>query len=133
VPLVNIVLYIIFPSHSCRSPTKVELRSHGSATPAVLEDPSSSKFKVPRRRHILFFPSMFIVEQTVRDLPEQNSTIHTNTPTFRHRNRESNTRLPTVIKRSPSTQETMTKSRASAEKEVRSWGFGHVFTWTDGP
>jgi hypothetical protein len=115
VPLVNIVLYIIFPSHSCRSPTKVELRSHGSATPAVLEDPSSSKFKVPRRRHILFFPSMFIVEQTVRDLPKQNSTIHT-----KH----------TYI---PSTQETMTKSRASAEKEVRSWGFGHVFTWTDGP
>merc|ERR1712070_1349923 len=27
----------------------------------------------------------------------------------------------------------MTKSRASAEKEVQSWGFGHVFTWSDGP
>ncbi|KAI9695588.1 MAG: hypothetical protein M1820_008513 [Bogoriella megaspora] len=26
-----------------------------------------------------------------------------------------------------------TKSRAEAEKEVSSWGFNHVFTWTDGP
>ncbi|KAF2835561.1 hypothetical protein M501DRAFT_1008522 [Patellaria atrata CBS 101060] len=25
------------------------------------------------------------------------------------------------------------KSRKEAETEVRSWGFGHVFTWTDGP
>lgn len=27
----------------------------------------------------------------------------------------------------------MTKSRRDAESEVRSWGFKHVFTWTDGP
>ncbi|KAF3001797.1 hypothetical protein E8E13_002338 [Curvularia kusanoi] len=27
----------------------------------------------------------------------------------------------------------MTKSRREAEAEVRSWGFNHVFTWTDGP
>lgn len=27
----------------------------------------------------------------------------------------------------------MVKSRKEAESEVRSWGFGHVFTWTDGP
>jgi hypothetical protein len=27
----------------------------------------------------------------------------------------------------------MGKSRREAESEVRSWGFGHVFTWTDGP
>ena len=27
----------------------------------------------------------------------------------------------------------MVKSRKDAEKEVRSWGFGHVFTWTDSP
>lgn len=27
----------------------------------------------------------------------------------------------------------MGKSRASAEAEVRSWGFNHVFTWSDGP
>ncbi|KAF2724455.1 hypothetical protein K431DRAFT_281886 [Polychaeton citri CBS 116435] len=27
----------------------------------------------------------------------------------------------------------MTLSHAEAEKQVRSWGFGHVFTWTDGP
>ncbi|KAF1951937.1 hypothetical protein CC80DRAFT_495811 [Byssothecium circinans] len=26
----------------------------------------------------------------------------------------------------------MAKSRKDAEKEVRSWGFGHVFTWSDG-
>ncbi|KAF5844255.1 hypothetical protein GGP41_002790 [Bipolaris sorokiniana] len=26
----------------------------------------------------------------------------------------------------------MAKSRKEAESEVRSWGFGHVFTWTDG-
>ncbi|KAF2465027.1 uncharacterized protein BDR25DRAFT_92231 [Lindgomyces ingoldianus] len=26
-----------------------------------------------------------------------------------------------------------TKSRSDAESEVRSWGFNHVFTWTDGP
>ncbi|KAI8966077.1 hypothetical protein F5Y11DRAFT_211586 [Daldinia sp. FL1419] len=25
------------------------------------------------------------------------------------------------------------KSRKDYEKEVRSWGFSHVFTWTDGP
>ncbi|KAK3208613.1 hypothetical protein GRF29_77g1379067 [Pseudopithomyces chartarum] len=24
-------------------------------------------------------------------------------------------------------------SRNEAEAQVRSWGFGHVFTWTDGP
>ncbi|KAF2442596.1 hypothetical protein P171DRAFT_70257 [Karstenula rhodostoma CBS 690.94] len=24
-------------------------------------------------------------------------------------------------------------SRNDAESNVRSWGFGHVFTWTDGP
>ncbi|KAK7182054.1 hypothetical protein DPSP01_008220 [Paraphaeosphaeria sporulosa] len=24
-------------------------------------------------------------------------------------------------------------SRNDAESKVRSWGFGHVFTWTDGP
>ncbi|KAI0073409.1 hypothetical protein K474DRAFT_1603392 [Panus rudis PR-1116 ss-1] len=24
-------------------------------------------------------------------------------------------------------------SRAEAEKQVRSWGFPHVYTWTDGP
>ncbi|KAH7068494.1 hypothetical protein FB567DRAFT_250557 [Paraphoma chrysanthemicola] len=27
----------------------------------------------------------------------------------------------------------MPKSRKEAESEVRSWGFNHVFTWTDGP
>lgn len=27
----------------------------------------------------------------------------------------------------------MPQSRADAEKEVRSWGFSHVFTWSDGP
>ncbi|KAF2253117.1 hypothetical protein BU26DRAFT_477056 [Trematosphaeria pertusa] len=27
----------------------------------------------------------------------------------------------------------MTKSRKDAEREVTSWGFKHVFTWTDGP
>ena len=27
----------------------------------------------------------------------------------------------------------MTISRAEAERQVRSWGFDHVFTWTDGP
>ncbi|KAF1349294.1 hypothetical protein EJ07DRAFT_140528 [Lizonia empirigonia] len=27
----------------------------------------------------------------------------------------------------------MPKSRREAEAEVRSWGFHHVFTWTDGP
>ncbi|KAJ9155383.1 hypothetical protein NKR23_g1804 [Pleurostoma richardsiae] len=27
----------------------------------------------------------------------------------------------------------MAKSRAEAEAEVKSWGFPHVFTWTDGP
>ncbi|KAF2277470.1 uncharacterized protein EI97DRAFT_292862 [Westerdykella ornata] len=27
----------------------------------------------------------------------------------------------------------MAKSRREAENEVRSWGFEHVFTWTDGP
>lgn len=27
----------------------------------------------------------------------------------------------------------MTKSRREAEAEVRTWGFSHVFTWTDGP
>jgi hypothetical protein len=26
----------------------------------------------------------------------------------------------------------MVKSRKEAESEVRSWGFGHVFTWSDG-
>ncbi|KAI1479778.1 hypothetical protein F4774DRAFT_380966 [Daldinia eschscholtzii] len=25
------------------------------------------------------------------------------------------------------------KSRKDYEAEVRSWGFSHVFTWTDGP
>ena len=25
------------------------------------------------------------------------------------------------------------KSRAEAEAEVKSWGFDHVFTWSDGP
>ncbi|KAK5127196.1 hypothetical protein LTR85_008558 [Meristemomyces frigidus] len=25
------------------------------------------------------------------------------------------------------------KSKAQAEAEVRSWGFSHVFTWSDGP
>ncbi|KAL3417179.1 putative cupin related protein [Phlyctema vagabunda] len=25
------------------------------------------------------------------------------------------------------------KSQRESEKEVRSWGFSHVFTWTDGP
>ncbi|KAF2650150.1 hypothetical protein K491DRAFT_609398 [Lophiostoma macrostomum CBS 122681] len=25
------------------------------------------------------------------------------------------------------------KSRKDAESEVRSWGFDHVFTWSDGP
>ncbi|KAI9702127.1 MAG: hypothetical protein M1836_001471 [Candelina mexicana] len=25
------------------------------------------------------------------------------------------------------------KSRNESENEVRSWGFNHVFTWTDGP
>ncbi|KAF2106696.1 hypothetical protein BDV96DRAFT_507465 [Lophiotrema nucula] len=25
------------------------------------------------------------------------------------------------------------KSRKDAEAEVRSWGFAHVFTWSDGP
>jgi hypothetical protein len=25
------------------------------------------------------------------------------------------------------------KSKGEAEKEVRSWGFKHVFTWTDSP
>lgn len=28
---------------------------------------------------------------------------------------------------------TMPQSRAAAEKEVASWGFSHIFTWTDGP
>ncbi|KAF2682858.1 hypothetical protein K458DRAFT_306481 [Lentithecium fluviatile CBS 122367] len=27
----------------------------------------------------------------------------------------------------------MAKSRQEAEKEVASWGFNHVFTWSDGP
>ncbi|KAM0705686.1 hypothetical protein Q7P35_007046 [Cladosporium inversicolor] len=27
----------------------------------------------------------------------------------------------------------MPQSRAAAEKEVASWGFSHIFTWTDGP
>ena len=27
----------------------------------------------------------------------------------------------------------MTKSKRVAESEVRSWGFSHVFTWSDGP
>jgi len=27
----------------------------------------------------------------------------------------------------------MVPSRAEAEKQVRSWGFSHVFTWTDHP
>ncbi|KAL1888309.1 hypothetical protein Sste5346_009634 [Sporothrix stenoceras] len=27
----------------------------------------------------------------------------------------------------------MSKSTKDSEVEVRSWGFGHVFTWTDGP
>jgi hypothetical protein len=27
----------------------------------------------------------------------------------------------------------MSKSRREAEAEVRSWGFDHVFTWTDSP
>jgi hypothetical protein len=27
----------------------------------------------------------------------------------------------------------MAKLRKEAESQVRSWGFGHVFTWTDGP
>ncbi|KAI4605208.1 uncharacterized protein J4E87_010741 [Alternaria ethzedia] len=27
----------------------------------------------------------------------------------------------------------MVKSRKEAESEVRSWGFDHVFTWTDSP
>jgi len=30
-------------------------------------------------------------------------------------------------------QNTMPQSRAAAEKEVRSWGFNHIFTWSDGP
>lgn len=28
---------------------------------------------------------------------------------------------------------TRTTSRSQDEKTVRDWGFGHVFTWTDGP
>lgn len=31
------------------------------------------------------------------------------------------------------TRHIMPKSRKEAEAEVRSWGFKHVFTWTDGP
>ncbi|KAF2874887.1 hypothetical protein BDV95DRAFT_486048 [Massariosphaeria phaeospora] len=27
----------------------------------------------------------------------------------------------------------MARSRKEAEREVRSWGFSHIFTWTDGP
>ncbi|KAF2480446.1 hypothetical protein BDY17DRAFT_255268 [Neohortaea acidophila] len=27
----------------------------------------------------------------------------------------------------------MARSKKDAEAEVRSWGFNHVFTWTDGP
>ncbi|KAF1925316.1 uncharacterized protein M421DRAFT_103214 [Didymella exigua CBS 183.55] len=27
----------------------------------------------------------------------------------------------------------MPKSRSEAEAEVRSWGYNHVFTWTDSP
>jgi len=30
-------------------------------------------------------------------------------------------------------QNTMPQSRAAAEKEVASWGFSHIFTWSDGP
>ena len=29
--------------------------------------------------------------------------------------------------------ENMAKAKKDAESEVRSWGFGHVFTWSDGP
>lgn len=31
------------------------------------------------------------------------------------------------------TMSTRTTSRSQDEKTVRDWGFGHVFTWTDGP
>lgn len=27
----------------------------------------------------------------------------------------------------------MARSRKDAEKEVKGWGFKHVFTWSDGP
>lgn len=68
---------------------------------------------------------MFDVENAVGDLPEQIvSYIKTITGTA---NRIIEYRHQTIP------PPTMTKSRASAEKEVRSWGFGHVFTWTDGP
>lgn len=40
--------------------------------------------------------------------------------------------IPTSIYHSTSTSNDTMKSRGEAEKEVASWGFRHIFTWTDG-
>jgi hypothetical protein len=71
------------------------------------------------------------VEQTVGDLPKQIVPyMH-----IKSENQIANRAITiTRTRRLPlREEESMTKSRASAEKEVRSWGFGHVFTWSDGP
>lgn len=69
--------------------------------------------------------SGFVLSKAVRDLPKQIPSLHTDDP--------SKSRIESIDHNPNEHKKIMAKSRASAEKEVRSWGFGHVFTWSDGP
>ena len=39
----------------------------------------------------------------------------------------------TTFSLKPALRTNMVASKREAEAQVRSWGFGHVFTWSDGP